>query len=458
MRGGIRSLLIISVLLFFAVLTVRAVAQFDTTGLSAASGHGPRALSQAITSITLPTSYPSGSTSGYAVGTATVNMSPSSPAFSGTLAFVAPGNTTGFAVNSSTGAITLAANDPCASAPCTVDLQATPFNGTIAPYTQSGTITSTGSSAPAAALAGCSSVNGGGPSNGSCFSTLALNMDFTTSSAVSGLSNGTLFNAQVISNWLNCSNSSMLWQLGGAGQGNNAPCPSSWSIANDGGTNALLLSANANQEFSTTSEFPNQYYVEFRWRTDTTSDSNCNNGGYSLCQDIWTYDVGSGPVMEWDFIETTPTSLDQGGSNFNVGSPGKYWVQQNWKLVPGYNHDAYHTLGARITEDGTGAAAVCYYLDGAQVYIGSGTRVNNCESYLASDTVSDGSTLASNVASMNHAIQMIIWNSVSGTGNTVNMWLQYLRVWDCSNWTQAGQPAAGNNGLACEGAIITSNP
>jgi hypothetical protein len=308
------------------------------------------------------------------------------------------------------------------------------------PASQTFTITSSSGPAvpPAAAAAG--------------FTTLALNMDFTTSAAVSGWSNAPLFNAQNISNWLDCSGSSLMWHLGGAGQGNNAPCPASWSIVTDGGTSALLLSYSDDQSFSTVKSIPNEFYVEFRMRTDSQSLTNCNG---SVCQDVWSYSnagIPGGDIFEWDFDEqgqNTYNAYAGGGLNFNdPGGPGE---GHQWFSIPSWDPFNYHTLGLLVTQDGAGNIAGCYYYDNTQYYITTsatnGSRVNNC-------VVIDASSY---LTSLQTPLTVIFWNAWTQAGGpvigTVNTWYQFLRVWACPNWATAQN--GSTSGWVCAGSIYT---
>ncbi|HEY2538350.1 MAG TPA: hypothetical protein VGI28_02445 [Stellaceae bacterium] len=306
-------------------------------------------------------------------------------------------------------------------------------------------------SAPAAATAGCSSSNGGGRSNGSCFKTLALNMDFTGATQ-SGYSNGAKFNADKLSNWLDCAGATSP-TMGNSGFSAGAPPCSVYSIINDYGTNTLdmtftpSMTTSNNAELYTKKAIPQEYYVEAKLRTDSASDSTCPNG--VPCQDFWSYTYGGSgaPTMEWDFIEMYNSQQDAGGSNVGPGTQ----VEQhgaNSSLVPGYNHDNYNIFGERITQDGTGKVSICFYVNNVQVPVTYGRNRRNCA------VRHDRGWLLNYSAPLSAILQ-------SGDGghtvsNNINLYVQWLRIWTCPNWTNANSP--NYNGFACTGAIISSNP
>jgi hypothetical protein len=318
--------------------------------------------------------------------------------------------------------------------------------------------------APAAALAGCQAANGGGPTNGSCFNTLALNMDFTGATQ-SGLSNGTKFNAATssISTWLNCSGggTSTIWELGGGGQGNNAPC-SAWTIVNDSvsGEDALLMSYDTNQAMTTTNAFPNEFYIQFTMRVqNSTSEANCN--GSTNCQDVWMYNECCGysaPIstFEWDFVEQGANTSNTAGAagGWNLGLPNQVGFTHYWNNVPSFDIYQYHTLGIRVTQDGNGNQTECYYYDGVQYNLNPSLGQGNCVTTNPPDDFGSSSYLNN----MSTPAQLIAWNAISATG-TVNTYIQSIQVWECPNWTEAQNiPVNPPAGWACAGALISSNP
>jgi hypothetical protein len=303
--------------------------------------------------------------------------------------------------------------------------------------------------APAAALAGCHTSNNGDPKNGSCFSTLALSMDWTGATQ-SGYSNGRKFKADKLTNWLDCAAATPTMQNGGF----NAPPPpcSVYSIINDNGTNTLKMTFTPSMtrsnaaELYTAQAFPNEFYVEAKMRTESTSDAVCPNG--VPCEDFWSYTAHHGaPPMEWDFIEMYNSQKDGAGSNVGPGTQ----VEQhgaNSSLVPGYNHDNYNIFGERVTQDGTGKVSICFYVNNVQVPVTYARNRGNCavrhdRSWLSNYSTPIGILLQSGNGG----------HSVSGN---INLYAQWMRVWSCANWRKANPPHS--DGLACKGVVLSTNP
>lgn len=383
---------------------------------------------------------------------------------------------TDFTINSATGQITTVTPSLCGSPPCSYQITevATQHNISNSPFSTTFTVTaSSGPSIPAAANAGCTQY---GTSNGSCFNTLAMNMDFRTSAAVSGISGKTLFNAQSIGNgssgWLGCSGlgspNSTTWITFFGGFTNGAPCPSAWSIVSDtdGGPVSVLkmtyttigngnAGGVADEAAMGTNvnvfAFPQQFYIEFRWRTDATTNNACSNNGtpanFSECTDIWAYSLGGTPTAEYDFIESSWHGYSTGGTLFGTNC---CFIETHQWFAQGDNSVlSYHTFGERVTHDTGTTEMQCWYLDGTQVNIGGG-NVGNCQS-------SSTSSYSSNILSPE---QMIIQaaNMANGgvAGLTGTAYFEYEQVWTCSNWTQAWPPT--KNGGACQGGLVSSNP
>lgn len=393
-------------------------------------------------------------------------MSPPTPAFSGTFS----GSTAQFAVNSATGAITLAENDQCSSSPCNYSLPvtATPSNLTITPFTQTITITSSsGPSVPAAANAGCLTINGGSPTNGSCFGTLALNLDFTGATQ-SGYSNGTKFSATTQSNWLNCGGGTSTYNVMGVSAGNGssasptAPC-SSFPITTDSGGSVLQMtitpsdvSAGAGSwTMASVHPIPSNFYAEIRLRIP---NSNYNPSVSGFVGDFWSYTGGSAPpCFEQDFAEFTLNS-NTGGMNTCPSSATQ--EQHNW-TANGTTFDPthYHTYGERVTGDGNGNISYCFYLDETQV---------NIETYISPITGNcgqrgpDPGLIQNYLTALDLLVQVgqEIGPPPPAISDNILYYVQWVRLWDCSNWINAtpGTGSGTGTGGQCAGVVLSSNP
>jgi hypothetical protein len=233
--------------------------------------------------------------------------------------------------------------------------------------------------------------------------TCAANYDFTSTSTFNnGVGGGSGYNFGTLSTWLDCfgaSQTKALWYVSEDGLGN-GDCPSTLSsqfqivndTANGGAAQELQLqytSADYSDGYgdakTTTSsplgwpvpngtEFPaGSFYVENVVRMPTATQNNsCPNGGTTNCilADNWSWESGTGGgVWEIDFIElygpASNTSTNGGGiGGFGqVAEPGH---------VSGYNPNLYNTYAMRVTTNNSGNAAVCNYLNGAQIPANAG--------------------------------------------------------------------------------------
>jgi hypothetical protein len=320
-----------------------------------------------------------------------------------------------------------------------------------------------GLSAPAAALAGCQTANGGGPTNGSCFDHLAFSMDFTGATQ-SGYEGGTQFDARTLSNWLTnapgsssgCpSSANIMFNFGYAGEA--PPACSIYTIVSDsggggGGATALyqdwVNSAHstraavlATSQYLTAATdqgtvFPQGFYIEIRMRSPSAFDPTWPD------VDIWSYGGYSNvPPSEWDFIE-----VYSGGGGYGTCQGGRVSGQScsSQQLVftpttyPSWNIANYQTIGVRLTQNGT-TAIWCSYVNNTQVA---------CQT---------GSTMTSSSVLGGDPLNILIQNGTFQTsGETSELYVQWLRVWDCTNWRQANYPTVNAN--ACMGVALSTNP
>lgn len=122
-----------------------AFAEFPAPMLAAGGVVAKKPLSvQLIGSIQMSgLSFPPGSATGTAVGTASVTMSPTNPVFHGSfsLSSAGGGDTTDFAINSTSGAVTTVTNNLCSSPPCSYVLNVVATQAGISNSPQSQTFT-----------------------------------------------------------------------------------------------------------------------------------------------------------------------------------------------------------------------------------------------------------------------------------------------------------------------------
>src|SRR5215469_3573109 len=331
-------IIVLGVVLATCLLARHAIAQFDVFAgaamrATAVSGHAPPPPVPPVPTGFSPTAQTTSDTtsSGTVIASITVTMSDNSR-FSGTCSDTDPSGLTSIAAASG-GCLLSAARNFSSSNDGTyqITLNFCQAGQCLNPGGTNFTLTVQSTSVPAAANAGCVQY---GMGDGSCFNHLAMNMDFTTSNAVSGIDGSTLFNAQTISNWLDCSYGGPgVWYWGAfgtSGFGGFPSCPGAWSIVsetdNGNPVNALAMTYTSSSDtdtmvMSTEQPFqhPQQFYVEYRARSD---DTNC---AAASCTDIWTYtSPGGAYTAEFDFSETqAPANYTYGGSNWgNAPCPG----------------------------------------------------------------------------------------------------------------------------------------
>jgi hypothetical protein len=302
--------------------------------------------------------------------------------------------------------------------------------------------------APGAALAGCQTANGGGPTNGSCFSTLALNLDLTGATQ-SFVANSTPVNATTLSNWLDCAGASspIMYHVTTV----SGEACSDYSIINDGGTDALRLADPAGVNYVQVStspynsqgghNFPEAFYVEAKIRTDSQSIANMAPYGGQPFSDFWAVypntGCGSCAYVEWDFSEIYSNNSNGFATartgSFNNYNPGGITINAG----SNYSQTSYSIIGARITNDGNGNVAWCVYANNVQ----------------------QGCTSAAETASWFVTPLQIIFDSSSGgyaVSGPTNQYVEWLHVWECSNWNAINSPPYEGN--YCSGAVLTTNP
>ena len=256
------------------------------------------------------------------------------------------------------------------------------------------------------------------------------------------------------SNWLNCAGaSSPIWYLisvptrGGA-------C-SNASIVTDG-TNQVLdlhypkagwpgvynytLQTANDANTITSATVPNGQYFEVKARNSATMQAaGCTTSpGYCLMTDAWEWSTAnstSSPFVEWDFIETSVPATSSGGAVhgywgvaayplFGMGQPGSQ---------AGFDPTVYHVYGGRVTTDGSGHYALCYYLDNVLLSPCSNTA-----------TISSPIPLPRDFLVLTVGPQTTSWN-YNADGD---YYVQWVHVWEC---------AGGATG-PCNGTVLTGSP
>ncbi len=286
------------------------------------------------------------------------------------------------------------------------------------------------------------------------YTTLAFESDFTQPAYAN------------LSNWLDCTGAaSPEWFLGG-GSGHSPPPCSRISMINDGGVQVLDIkftsadAANLGTALTTVNsaltrgvDFPNGAYWEITYRVTPAGPDN-NPYGWLLDGFITWSNSGqlgaSSSYLEFDFLEDYAGGCCHQGSTIHMWGAvpdGQRGLSVAGYVVPEYHVDqtAYHTIAARITQDGTSNLAMCMYIDG---------QFQNC-----GDMVSNGNSGATAITSaqLNERNLLILQVGPINTtpvAATMDMLVKDVRVWTCANW----KATLNTPGNACNGAVLTSAP
>jgi hypothetical protein len=180
-------------------------------------------------------------------------------------------------------------------------------------------------------------------------------------------------------------------------------------------------------------QFPNMY-VESVYRVDNGASNVANGIGPN---GVWTWqsNYNGGSSLELDFGELYGTMsgpyASNGWHNWQAGGGNFFWCTYstscggetgNTNLPGGYSPTAYHKYGMLLTSDGATAEYACSYIDDI---------LQNCQNVGA---------VSPQFTNRNY---LIAWNGnyPGGSEPTVNMYLQYVKVWSCANWNGSSSPA-----------------
>ena len=350
----------------------------------------PQASSQTIasTAISCGSSCSATAGTGGQVGTFSATMSPASPAFSGSWSLQTTGSVGGTSCDNSGffsvsgNALNISSSATAATYhPCYVATQSGISNSPF-PNVATVTVNSGGGNVPAVANAGCLVANGGGPTNGSCFNTQIVNLDFTgaTPSFKTGASGvkGT-FNATNVGSWLysnngsGCASSPTQFYASTENQytGGTNPACSDYVVASDpaDGINSFkvtyslsdwnnnlpgvsFIASTASSTMDIQPVVPLSIYFTFTWKIDSQSNTNVINlessgGAYLIANSFNMYNALAPPYyngtligfIEWDWPEDHVVTVDCEGAGavgsttwggYDTYGPGINWYTSNY--------------------------------------------------------------------------------------------------------------------------------
>lgn len=355
----------------------------------------------------------------------------------------------------------------------------------LASYTQAFTLNGSSCSGPAAACAGCFVANGGGPNNGSCLNTLALNLDFTGATTSSAPPINNSFDATNLANVIDCkganppvlmsitanlpcaddsivtdSNGNTAFQqqytyqdyLNGVGAGGSPDYTNNLVSTIQGGSNGNGPAFGPGQPGT----YPEGYYFEARLSVLTTGNPNPGGGGNGcgncLAGGPWVWGGYASSYTEEDFDEwylpwerQVIQNLTYAGGGVvysswnNNGGSNSYHIESQLNSNP----NQWYTIGLRKTVNGT-TAELCGYFNNVQ--FDCGTETDNTSTPFAARP---GLVLWAGDAYNNN-------NGAPEPYGTMIFQYEWIHMWTCATWWQKNGTTV--DGTGCNGALISSNP
>jgi hypothetical protein len=259
------------------------------------------------------------------------------------------------------------------------------------------------------------------------FTTLAANFDFSQP----------LYATQ--SNWLDCvgTNNSLPWHKGSPGVTNTVPCnvhqvvdPVTGQTVMDlqrllsyngppiGVTNGEAIqtcSDGGDKWGGTCTAFP-YMYLETVYRIDAASTH--QNGG------VYTWQTSPGgssdQPLEFDLGELYNTTFGSNGYHNYINNNAAFFWDSNPgdnNLPPGWSPTTYQKYGMLITSDGRTSVMACSFV---------GDRLQKCYNVGAQSP---------QYANLNWLVAAIGDDATNAINATINLYIQYIRVWTCANRT-----------------------
>jgi hypothetical protein len=106
---------------------------------------------------------------------------------------------------------------------------------------------------------------------------------------------------------------------------------------------------------------------------------------------------------------------------------------------------AYHTIAARITQDGTSNLAMCMHIDG---------QFQNCRDMVSAGYSGATAITPAQLNERNFLMLQVGPLNTTSVAATMDMLVKEVKIWTCANW----QGTLNTPGDACNGAVLTSAP
>jgi hypothetical protein len=220
-----------------------------------------------------------------------------------------------------------------------------------------------------------------------------------------------------------------------------------------GGT-AIITTNDQGTPFTQGVDFPNGMYAQATFRHNPAAQDGSavpfgsHIGAWWTWSDTGSTAGGSSAFIERDFLESYATGCchnDTGMIPWDAPSGQQTVVVAGFGL-PEYQIDntVYHTIGVRVTQDGTNMA-ICSYVDG---------QFQRCQ-----DTVSHGWTGAAALTSAelnarNYPILVVGPQNTTPVTADMHMYVKDVQIWTCAGW----QGPLNQPGHPCNGPVLTSAP
>ena len=189
-------------------------------------------------------------------------------------------------------------------------------------------------------------------------------------------------------------------------------------------------------------------YYELTFRVLPASLNLSNYNGDSAAYDFWQDQCNGGGCNAWGYSASGSHEIDffETHIGYQNGSPLHIWMYGFGSCTGAYpvgnpptnctNFDVtnYHTYGILTTNNGSGTAAQCLFIDGVQ-------QINPCPTLTGYTNIANGKVMA-----LWAATGQCFGNPPCMTTGTFDVYLKSARIWSCNNAYTTG----------CSGTLVTS--
>jgi hypothetical protein len=197
-------------------------------------------------------------------------------------------------------------------------------------------------------------------------------------------------------------------------------------------------------------DFPNGAYWQATFRVLPDGFNNNPPGQFAAW---WTWsDTGqasSTAFQERDFIEIYGPGCCHNDAIIHEwwNPPGQQQVLLAGLGAPEYPIDptVYHTIAARLTQDGSANLAMCFYLDGV---------LQNCGDMISAGNTGATAITSSQLNQRNYPVLQLGPINSTPVAATMDLLVKDVQIWTCAGW----QGPLNQPGHPCNGPVLTSAP